>query len=203
MVKTSEPIGDGEAGAGPCPSGGEHERDERGGCTKCHRFLAKNTKALVVGDRSAAFWRAAAAERTAIVASVVADAGHTVEDAPRALLVAADALAQAILIQQSAFVRLVESGGPLTSANRTRRALIVWQGAVDRTEKFLRLVGLRRVPKPAEDLAAYVRRVHGQSSPQDTRPAPIDTGAEGEGVRARSGNVAAPAGRFTGEGGER
>src|SRR5262245_9946894 len=106
----SVPIGD----VGPVA-----DRDESG------RFVPGNRAALVVGARSSAFWQAHDAARREIVAAVVADAGHGMEDAPRALLLAADGIAQATLLRDAAFIRLVESGGPMTSAGRTRRAFVV------------------------------------------------------------------------------
>ena len=50
-------------------------------------------------------------------------------------------------------VRIVEAGGPLTSKQKLRQAFKVWCAAHDRTEKHLRLVGLRREPRPAQTLA--------------------------------------------------
>ena len=83
---------------------------------------------------------------------IIQDAGHTSQDAPKALQLAADSIAQAVLLQRSAFTRVVESGGPITSSDRTRRAYVVWQSSTDRVERGLRLVGLRRVPGPAPSL---------------------------------------------------
>ena len=68
-------------------------------------------------------------------------------------MIAADGLAQAMLVRDSAYLRMVEAGGPLTSSGRTRRAFLVWTAALDRTEKHLRLIGLRREPRPAQTLA--------------------------------------------------
>src|SRR5262245_54326122 len=83
------------------------------------RFTTGNSFALVVGHRSAAFWSAREEARQTLVESLIADAGHDVADAPKALHVAADGLAQAVLLRDSAFARLVESGGPLTATGRT------------------------------------------------------------------------------------
>jgi hypothetical protein len=126
------------------------DRDQAG------RFVRGNKAALVVGHRSAAFWAAVADVRREIAAAVIADAGHNLDDAPRALRLAADSLAQAALLQASAFERLCESAGPMTTGGRTRRAYSVWLSATDRLEHHLRLVGLRRVPRPAPTLAEYL-----------------------------------------------
>jgi hypothetical protein len=132
----AEPAPNGDVGVGP-------DRDSAG------RFVPGNKAALVVGSRSVAFWSAQADARREIEAAVIADAGHAVEDAPKALQIAAATIAQAVLVKDAAFLRLVESGGPMTSAGRTRRAYAVWLSATDRVERQLRLVGLKRLPKPS------------------------------------------------------
>jgi hypothetical protein len=127
------------------------------------RFRAGNRSAVVVGQHSRAFWNAHEAARRDIAADVVSDAGHSPADAPRALQLAADGIAQAALLRDSAFLRLVQSGGPMTSSGRTRRAFTVWQAASDRLERHLRLVGLRRVPKatnPYDALRAAVEQAN-------------------------------------------
>ena len=125
-------------------------------CAAGH-VLRGNEVALVVGHRSPAFWREHAEARRELREAVVADAGHVTDDAPRALLLAADSIAQATLIRDSAFLRLVEAGGPLTSHGRTRRAFVVWCAAVDRVERHLRLIGLRREPPTSRTLAEVMK----------------------------------------------
>lgn len=113
------------------------------------RFVRGNRAALVVGAQSTGFWMAHEAARRDIRRQLIADAGFGDEDAPRALQVAVDSIAQAVLLRDAAFARVVEGGGPLTSAGRARRAYAVWLTATGRVERYLRLVGLRRVPKAA------------------------------------------------------
>src|SRR2546422_296730 len=108
------------------------------------RFARGNRAAFVTGSRSAQFWTAHGAAIRDIVRDVIEDAGYTTDDAPRALRLAADGAAQAALLRDSAFVRVVESGGPMTASGRTRRAFAVWTTATDRLERHLRLVGLKR-----------------------------------------------------------
>lgn len=134
-----------KCGAGPHP---EHSDRCAGG-----HVLQGNGLAVVAGHRSVAFWQEHERERRELQRAVIEDAGHTLADVPRALLLAADGLAQAVLVRDSAYLRLTESGGPLTSAGRTRRAFTVWTTAADRVERHLRLLGLKRVPKPAPTLA--------------------------------------------------
>lgn len=132
-------------GAGPHP-----ELDGR--CMAGH-VARGNSLALVTGQHTSRFWTEHAQARREMATAIIEDAGHTAEDAPRALCLAADAIAQAALLQASAFVRLVESGGPMTASGRTRRAFVVWQVATDRLERHLRLVGLQRRTKRAPTLA--------------------------------------------------
>ena len=121
--------------------------------------LKGNDLALVVGNRSAAFWAEHEQARHELRDAIITDAGHDPQDEPpRALVIAADGLAQAMLIRDSAYLRMVESGGPLTSSGRTRRAFNVWCTALDRTERHVRLVGLRREPKPVPTLVEHMAK---------------------------------------------
>jgi hypothetical protein len=126
-------------------------------CAAGH-VMSGNALALVVGARSAAFWQAHEEARRAVREDIIADSGESPQGAPRALREAADGIAQAKLLRDAAFTRVVEGGGPLTSGGRTRRAFTVWLAATDRLEKHLRLVGLKRVPKAVDDPLAAVRR---------------------------------------------
>lgn len=119
------------------------------------RFVAGNTSALCTGQHSQQFWHAHQDARRDIAAEVMADAGFGPSDAPRALVVACDGLAQAVLVRDSAFQRLVESGGPTTANGKARRAYGIWLSASDRVEKHLRITGLRRVSRPAPSPAEY------------------------------------------------
>jgi len=132
--------------------GAQHGRDARG------RFTFGNREALVVGDRSMQFWHEHDRALRELVAGVIANEGHTTEDAPPALTVVADGLAQATLVRDAAFRRVVEAGGPLTTADRVRRAFAVWTAAADRVERYVRLLpsGVRRAPKRVPTLREYL-----------------------------------------------
>jgi hypothetical protein len=52
---------------------------------------------------------------------------------------------------------LIDSGGPVTDAGRTRRVLAVWQGAADRALAHLRVLGLDRVERDVS-LADWARQ---------------------------------------------
>jgi hypothetical protein len=122
-------------------SGDSTDRDRQG------RFRRGNRAALLVGAQSAAFWLAADTARREIRKAIIDDKGYGSEtEAPRAVVIAADGLAQATLVRDSAFLRMLESGGPLSSAGRPRRAFTVWSVSGDRVERCLRLLGLQRAP---------------------------------------------------------
>jgi hypothetical protein len=102
------------------------------------------------------FWAAVDGARNDIRRALISDQGLTEIDAPRALLAIADGFAQATFIRDSAFQRITEAGGPLTSADRGRRAFAVWESASASVERHARLLGLKRVAKPVADPLAYV-----------------------------------------------
>ena len=149
-------LGDHCANGHVCSCGADRNTKHRSRCVAGH-VLTGNTEALVVGHRSAAFWREHEEKRQELQNALIIDAGYELDDAPRALEIAADGLAQAMLVRDSAYLRMVDSGGPLTSGGRTNRAFVVWIAALDRTEKHLRLIGLQRKPRPVQTLAEVMR----------------------------------------------
>jgi hypothetical protein len=127
--------------------------------------MAGNSLALVVGAKSVAFWQAHEEARRTVREDIIADAGESSDTAPKALVLAADGVAQAMLLRDAAFTRVVEAGGPLTSSGRTRRAFAVWLSATDRLEKHLRLVGLKRVSTTTLNVAEQFQRLHKEPTP--------------------------------------
>jgi hypothetical protein len=154
-VTSLQPSGETRAacscGAGPNPQHASR-------CASGH-VIAGNALATKIGETSAAFWNAHAEARQEIALAVVRDAGFSTQDAPRALVLAADSIAQATLIRDAAYARMVEAGGPLSADGRVRRAFLAWTAAVDRLERHLRLVGLERRGKPINPLEAVRRAV--------------------------------------------
>jgi hypothetical protein len=127
-------------------------RDRRG------RFAAGNTAHVTTGARSAQYWAAVDGERTALRRQLLADRGFTDEaEAPAALRLMADGAAQAALIRDGSFARLVESGGPVTSTDRARRIFTVWLAATTRALRHLEAIGLERKPKETT-LSDYLAR---------------------------------------------
>jgi hypothetical protein len=139
-----------------CPLGDVGPVSDRD--AKTGRFTRGNRSALVVGARSRAFWEVHESARREIVEAVISDAGHDLDDAPKALQIAAEGIAQATLVRDSAFLLVVESGGPMTTSGRTRRSFNAWLAALDRLERHLRLVGLRREPKRRTNSLAELLR---------------------------------------------
>lgn len=140
--------GNGASGGAVCKCGAGPHADDPERCASNH-FLPGNSKALVTAEHSGKFWHEADGVRRELRSAIIADQGHTESDAPRALSIAAESIAQAVLVRDSAFRRMAESGGPLSSGGRARRCLDVWLGAMDRVERHLKVVGLKRVPRPA------------------------------------------------------
>jgi hypothetical protein len=120
------------------------------------RWVVGNRGALVAGADSTRFWAQAEAAQREIEAGLLQDAGHGADDAPRALRLAVAGIAQAALVRDSAYQRLVESGGPLTSRGRGRRAFVIWLQASERLHRGLQLVGLERRTKPVTSLTAAI-----------------------------------------------
>lgn len=151
------------------------------------RFLRGNTAALVTGERSRQFWQAAEGERHARRLALLRQRGFTSEqDAPAALVAVSDGAAQAILLRNMSFVRLLELGGPTTMRDRRRDVLKVWENAADRALRHLQAIGLERVAGDVPSLDAYLRAHysgqdvpenatgHAQDSPNATVDAPDD-----------------------------
>jgi hypothetical protein len=133
-----EPEGD----AGPLGDGGlDTGRDRLG------RFTPGNTAALVTGRQSLQVWRGQEDARRAIVAALLDDAGHDLETAPTALRMAAEAAAEAKMIQASAFCRLTELGSAQTTKDRARRCYVVWRESTAVLERFLRYVTIASSPE--------------------------------------------------------
>jgi len=141
-----------------CRCGAPPHAELEGRCALGH-VLKGNGLALVTGATSAAFWHEHDAARRELREAIISDAGHRPEDAPRALIIAAESIAQSTLIRDSAYLRLVQGGGPLAASGRVRRAFVAWCAATDRLEKHLRLVGLRRAARPAPTLAEALAAV--------------------------------------------
>ncbi|MEO7189494.1 MAG: hypothetical protein ABI051_00410 [Vicinamibacterales bacterium] len=130
-----------ERPAGSIPSGDVGpitDRDERG------RFERGNRAAQITGARSVQFWEAADSLRRDLAAGILHDRGYSFDDAPVALRLTALGLAEAQIVRDSAFARMVELGGPLTGKDRERGAHRVWSQASDRVLRHTSAIGFER-----------------------------------------------------------
>ena len=150
-----EPFGGDES---ICPCGATRHAEHDGRCANGHVLLG-NSNAVVTGLTSVQFWNEHDQARHDVRVAIITDAGYAEADAPLALVLAADTIAQATLIRDSVLQRMAQQGGPLTSGNRIRRSFAVWCQAVDRLERHLRLVGLERRAKPVDPLDAVRQAV--------------------------------------------
>jgi hypothetical protein len=140
-----------------CGAGASSTNEHR--CANGH-LLPGHPSQLIVGHRSVAFWNAAQDALSELVGDVLRDHGYSPDDAPRALLVAAEGFAQAKLIADAAFDRLRVVGGPLSDRNdRARRAFTVWESASASVERHAKLLGLKRRTKHVDPLEALHRAV--------------------------------------------
>ena len=158
------PIGDVRsetATACKCGAGVHEANADR--CARGHALKA-NTLALTSGARSTQFWQAAEAERQRLRRELLANKGLRELDAPAALVAVADGAAQAVLLRDGAFQRLIDSGGPMTSADRARRVFAVWATCCERAQRALQAFGLERQARPAPSLDDLIQ---GSASPLD------------------------------------
>jgi hypothetical protein len=186
---TADPIGAvGPAPDAVCKCGRGPHATRADMCAGGHPLVGTPGPALLTGERSVVRWKAQSDAVRTIADAVVQDAGHAPPDAPQTLQAAASGLAQALLIRDSAFERISEAGGPLTSAGRGRRAFVVWLAASQRVSELVRLLGVRRVPKPAPSLQDYLNGLPDAVDEPDapatdatgiTSSRPSDAGAEG------------------------
>src|SRR2546423_27493 len=88
-----------------CKCGAGPHRTDPQRCANGHTWL-RNTLTVLAGEGSVAFWTAHETARRELREGIIADAGHTPADAPRTLGVAAETIAQATLIRDSAYLRM-------------------------------------------------------------------------------------------------
>jgi hypothetical protein len=141
-------------------------RDARTG-----QFTKGNTARVVSAWRSVQFWEAAAGARTRLRDAAIVDRGFALADAPVTVQAVADGLAQAVLIRDGCFLRLLALDGPLTTSGRRRDVLTAWEGASDRALRHATALGLSRVGRDvglAAWLAAHAEPA-GEAGPADGR----------------------------------
>ncbi len=111
------------------PSG--HVGHETGRDSKTGRFVRGNQAALIAGAHSRRFWLEQRDARRELEVEILADSAFTPDDAPRALRIAVEGLAQATLVGASAIN--CYSGGQKLVPDRGGRQL-GRHGARDRAD---------------------------------------------------------------------
>jgi len=144
-----------------CTKCGEESLAGTINCPKGCGFLPANPAGRVVGHRGAQFWAEHERLYRDTCEEIAADLGHdSYQDAPAAARAGISGLAQAVIIRDSAYRRVLEDGGPLSAKGRTRRAATVQERYDRRAESWARLLGLKRVPAPAVNIAEEMARLH-------------------------------------------
>jgi hypothetical protein len=93
-----------------------------------------------------------------IVARVVTDRGLDA-DAPETLAGVIDGYAEARLLRQAMWVRLIESGGPVTGKGKKRALFDAYCSALDRETKLAQVIGLDRRARPVVDGVEYLKNI--------------------------------------------
>lgn len=130
----AEPFGD--HGVSPalearCSCGRSRHATDPTRCAGGHPWRGLPGPALIVGATSAHFWAAAEALVAERRRAYLHQCGYREADAPRDLADISTGLAQAVLMRDSAFARIADSGGPTTIQGRTRAAYPVWKDTGD------------------------------------------------------------------------
>jgi hypothetical protein len=143
--------------ASHCKCGEPQSPRDPSRCARGHVWIGATGPALTHGAHSRVVWQHEAEARRAIVAAILSDAGYTDADAaPRALVVECEGIAQAVLLRDSAYRRMVEAGGPLSANERRRHAYDIWLTSGDRVDRGVRVVGTRRVERTVSSLSALL-----------------------------------------------
>ena len=125
-----------------------NERDPKG------RYTRDNTAHLGTLEHSSQLWRALEPLKQEIIGRVRTQLAADTDDAPETLLGVIDAYAEARLLRSSAFVRLSQLGGFMTSKGKARALLSTWGAAFDREMRAAERLGLvrraRRAQSPIE-----------------------------------------------------
>lgn len=123
------------------------------------RFAPSNTAAGKSLEHSAQLWTALAGAKRELRERVTVDRGGS--GLAETLTGTIDAYCEARLLRQSLFLRLSDSGGPISTKGRTRALFTAYLAALDRETRLAQVIGLTRQERdisPAEWLAAAERQ---------------------------------------------
>lgn len=122
-------------------------------------------------EHSAAFWSAVEPIKAEIVTRTRHQLAADDDDAPETLINLIDGYAEAVLLRKSAFARMCQQGGPVTSKGKTRGLLQAWGTFFDRELRAAERLGLRRrarrTQSPAEWLDSLDTTQHNERSDND------------------------------------
>jgi hypothetical protein len=149
------------------------QRDARG------RFTLDNTGHMKGLDHSEQLREALEPLKRDLVQRVRLQLGADVDDAPETLLGMIDGYAEARLLRSSAFVRLAQLGGFVTSKGKARALLTTWGSAFDREMRAAERLGLvrraRRTQSPREWLESLEPKTREEDLHEDA-PISDETG---------------------------
>jgi hypothetical protein len=128
-----------------------NERDSKG------RFTRDNAAHLRTLEHSGQLRAALAPLKQELVERVRVQLGADTDDAPETLLGVIDAYAEARLLRSSAFVRLSQLGGFMTSKGKARALLSTWGAAFDREMRAAERLGLVRRARRAQTPIEWLR----------------------------------------------
>jgi hypothetical protein len=142
-----------------------NERDAGG------RFTSANTAHLQTLEHSAQLWVALEPLKLEMTTRVRAQLAADGDDAAETLLGTIDAYVEARLLRSSAFVRLCQLGGFMTSKGRARALLSTWGSAFDREMRAAEKLGLeRRARRVSESVREFLDRERAEREQHDDAP---------------------------------
>src|SRR5262249_12797692 len=121
------------------------------------QFVRHNTRAGTTFARANGFWTAIEPAKRELLDRVREAAGGT-DHAGETLLGLQDAYCEARLFRVSMFLRLVDSGGPITGKGKTRALYRAYLEALDREVKLAQVIGLTRRPRPVTPSEAMMQQ---------------------------------------------
>lgn len=143
-----------------CGAGPHEELEDR--CAGGH-LIRGNMAAATAGHRSVRFWEAHEEDHRERVRAVLVARGEDPQDPDPGMLAAAQGFAQAVIVRDSAYLRMAQEGGPLSSSGKVRRVFVVWKEASDKVLYHLAKLGLQRRARevdPHEALRAAVEEAN-------------------------------------------
>lgn len=157
-LNPSSSEGNGHGADTVCKCGAPPHEEREDMCARGH-FIQGNVAAVVSGSRSVQFWEEHDADKRERVREVLVARGEDPKDPDPGMLAAAQGFAQSCIVRDSAYYRMAQEGGPLSSSGKVRRVFVVWKESADKVLRHLEKLGLRREPRPAPSLGEELERI--------------------------------------------